>query len=576
MSYYDEASLVMIPSGYKTSKVYSIKPTDGSGDLAFTRSNDTATRVGPDGLIEKVRTNFVLQSNQFDTTWTSINTTETIGAADFDGGNNAWTLAKSASSAKLNQNVSGLPALSCFSIYAKAGTLGQMAIETANRFATFNLSTGVVVSGGGVIESVGGGWYRCSVTDTVASTGFTIYPAPVGDTSGNIIIYKAQVEAGDIATDYIATTTAAVSVGPVANVPRLDYLNSSCPRLLLEGQRQNVITFSEQMDNAAWTKTNVTITANSTTSPDGYTNADTITSNSAAAASIFQTKSIASSTTYTASVFVKKDNNESRFPEFTLRTEFTSYSEIYVQLNTKTGASTIRFQEGTVSKSVESFGDYWRVSLIVTNIADAQIIFRIAPAATNVFGTFNPQVGSIIAYGAQLEAGAYATSYIPTLGAAVTRGADAASKTGISSLIGASEYTMYWEGTHIPTSQYNSFMTIYKASDLNSSARFYRNNTNNEIRAAIFNSVSGLSLDLGSGVTTQTAKCALRVKAGSYALYVNGALVNSSTSALAPASNLDAVNLQYYDSSQSFDQKTAQVLFFKTALSNADLAALTA
>jgi hypothetical protein len=51
--------LVMIPSGYKTDKVYSVKPTDGTGDLTFTRSNDTATRVGPDGLIEKVRTNLV-------------------------------------------------------------------------------------------------------------------------------------------------------------------------------------------------------------------------------------------------------------------------------------------------------------------------------------------------------------------------------------------------------------------------------------------------------------------------------------------------------------------------------------
>ena len=66
MSFYSDASLVMIPSGYKTSKVYCAKPTDGTGDLAFTRSNDTATRVGPDGLIEKVRTNVALYSEQFD------------------------------------------------------------------------------------------------------------------------------------------------------------------------------------------------------------------------------------------------------------------------------------------------------------------------------------------------------------------------------------------------------------------------------------------------------------------------------------------------------------------------------
>jgi hypothetical protein len=65
MSFFSEASLAMIPSGYKTSKVYSAIPTSGDGDLTFSRSNDTATRVGPDGLIEKVRTNLVTYSNTF-------------------------------------------------------------------------------------------------------------------------------------------------------------------------------------------------------------------------------------------------------------------------------------------------------------------------------------------------------------------------------------------------------------------------------------------------------------------------------------------------------------------------------
>jgi hypothetical protein len=65
MSYFDDASLVMIPSGYKASKVYSVKPTDGTGDLTFTRSNDTASRVASNGLIEKVRTNLALYSEDF-------------------------------------------------------------------------------------------------------------------------------------------------------------------------------------------------------------------------------------------------------------------------------------------------------------------------------------------------------------------------------------------------------------------------------------------------------------------------------------------------------------------------------
>ena len=69
MSYFDDASLVMIPSGYKDQKVYSVKPIDGSGDLTFSRASN-ATRVNSSGLVEKVRTNLLLQSNSFDTTWT--------------------------------------------------------------------------------------------------------------------------------------------------------------------------------------------------------------------------------------------------------------------------------------------------------------------------------------------------------------------------------------------------------------------------------------------------------------------------------------------------------------------------
>ena len=66
MSTYDDASLVMIPSGYKTGTVFSQKPMSTDGQLTFTRSNDTATRVASNGLIEKVRTNTLLHSQAFE------------------------------------------------------------------------------------------------------------------------------------------------------------------------------------------------------------------------------------------------------------------------------------------------------------------------------------------------------------------------------------------------------------------------------------------------------------------------------------------------------------------------------
>ena len=89
-STFDDASLVFIPSGYKTSKAYSVKPSDGSGDMSFTRSNDTATRVNSAGLIEKVRTNLALQSQSFATSavWGTVNGTVTNNAGTAPDGTN--------------------------------------------------------------------------------------------------------------------------------------------------------------------------------------------------------------------------------------------------------------------------------------------------------------------------------------------------------------------------------------------------------------------------------------------------------------------------------------------------------
>ena len=93
MSAYTDASLIMVPSGYKDGKLYSAKPTNGDGDFTFSRgSNLAATRVNSDGLIEKGRENLLLQSNQFDTTWGTGFSTLTSGQVGYDGTNDAWKI----------------------------------------------------------------------------------------------------------------------------------------------------------------------------------------------------------------------------------------------------------------------------------------------------------------------------------------------------------------------------------------------------------------------------------------------------------------------------------------------------
>ena len=109
----DLASLIMVPSLVKDGRLDTVKPlgnsiihpdatgnndgTDGStpaeGNFTFSRgSNLAATRVDVNGLIEKGRENLLLQSNQFDTTWSKNNTTLTSGQSGYDGSSDAWKL----------------------------------------------------------------------------------------------------------------------------------------------------------------------------------------------------------------------------------------------------------------------------------------------------------------------------------------------------------------------------------------------------------------------------------------------------------------------------------------------------
>jgi len=56
-NFYDKASLVLIPSGYKAGKLYSVKPTDGTGDFTFSRATGYSSRTGPTGKIQEVADN---------------------------------------------------------------------------------------------------------------------------------------------------------------------------------------------------------------------------------------------------------------------------------------------------------------------------------------------------------------------------------------------------------------------------------------------------------------------------------------------------------------------------------------
>jgi hypothetical protein len=557
MSFFDDASLVMIPSGYKDQKVYSVKPTDGTGDLTFSRAS-SATRVQSDGLIEKVRTNLLTYSNTFsDAAWSKNNLTLTSGQTDPNGGSTAFLIQSTGVSAPTFGQTNASAARTT-SIFAKAGTRTNFSILNGgyNNGAEFNLSTQSATAFGvgslAKIESVGSGWFRCSValsSSTETQFILTDIAGNGGVIGDNLTFAFAQSETGDIATDYIPTTSAAVSVGPVSGLPRLDYLNSTCPRLLLEPQRTNNLVYSEQFTNAAWATdgngAGETKTANYAISPDGYQDADRIQLNRTGGSYSRVRQDYVAAGTHTGSVYLKSNTGSSQ--KIWMRVDGTVSTKITI---------TTSWQRFVVSGSTSA-----ALELFIDN-TDAEI-------AT---------IADFSAWGAQLEAGAYATSYIPTLGASVTRVADAASKTGISSLIGQTEGTLFAEFV-VDSSSSPTMAFFVSAAGVFDNAIWIQQSASDSVIFRVFSGSSAQASITKTGLTNgQTVKVAGAYKANDFVLYVNGVQVGTDTSGSIPASLSQIEIGSYAEVGSPFNQNRPikQAILFPTRLSNSDLAALTA
>tara|TARA_B110000285_G_scaffold227900_1_gene289955 strand:- start:560 stop:1666 length:1107 start_codon:yes stop_codon:yes gene_type:complete len=202
------------------------------GDFTFSRgSNLAATRVNSSQLIEKGRENLILQSNQFDTTWGKISTTEFGGQGGYDGTNDAWRINLNGGTTlkAVNQNFTAYSGVSTASFYAKAGTHSIIQFGTAsqnNVFVAFDLSNGSVgsLSANAIdasAKSIGSGWYRIQVAfQAVGAAGFVIAAVdslsatrfPSTSSTGDFYIQDSQLEQGLVATDYIETGASTAQV----------------------------------------------------------------------------------------------------------------------------------------------------------------------------------------------------------------------------------------------------------------------------------------------------------------------------------------------------------------------------
>jgi hypothetical protein len=334
-----------------------------------------------------------------------------------------------------------------------------------------------------------------------------------------------------------------------SGIPRIDY-TSGTGALLLEPQSTNKVTYSEDFSDGSWTLLG-SIQANSSSSPDGLTNATKFTRTD----TMYNLLRVSASTLHVTSVFVKNiDANN-----FYIRKSGASYA--YYNFDTKTVNDN--------SLKVEYFSNDWiRLSLSTDETSYRQ--FGIGQSETDLSEVGN----SVYVWGAQLEQGSYATSYIPTEGSTVTRSADVANNSGNADLFNDSEGVLYAEIAALADDLTFRSISISSDAGYNNSIMIRYISTSNQVNVItrIGSAKNNISVDVND--ITEFNKISFKYKSEDCVLFINGVQVATSAQAF-NSSGINNLSFDRGDGAAEFYGNVKCVAVFKEALTDAALESLT-
>jgi hypothetical protein len=356
------------------------------------------------------------------------------------------------------------------------------------------------------------------------------------------------------------------------NEPRLDYSLGSCPNILLEPQRTNLILRSEEFDNATWVKNAVSVTANSTASPSGVINADKLVEDTASTHhSAVQSVLTAIGTVYNISFYAKASERGYIQWNNTLTADFANFDLINGVVGTSSGIT---------NQQIQSVGNGWyRCSLNYTGtFAGLASVFRLTIVLSASASRLQTYLGNgtsgLFLWGAQLEAGAYPTSYIPTSSASVTRNADVVQATGVSSLIGQTEGTIFIDlnFTNVGVEKYILILRDTASTNFISLRRL----ATGEIRFVLAATTSSGTTNQSSAVLANgNYKIAYKYISGSIKIFINGVLLFTLTPTFTFGTALSIIDLGHQNSLAQLNDRINSMALFPTPLTDGQCIALT-
>ena len=355
------------------------------------------------------------------------------------------------------------------------------------------------------------------------------------------------------------------------NLARVDY-DGTASSLLVEPERTNLFPYSEDFSNTAWSKFRSSLTINQTTSPDGTINAYLIEQdypNTSVHGGLADSITMTSGVEYTYSFFIKKKE----YSWIELAEAATSAANTSTWFDIENGVVGIVGAGSTAQ--IKDFGNGWyrcSISFTSLNTSSRNLTLYLARGDGSTTADFE---GGVYFWGAQLEAGSYATSYIPTDGGTVTRVADQYSKTGISNLINSEEGVLFVEMAALSDDGTDRRITLSDGSVSDQviiGLSRFASNINAEIHSSGVLQTSGWG---GTGVTqTNNNKFALSWGSGTMKFYINGSPTSPQTGVTSPI-GLNSLKFSIGNDTLNMFAKVKQLQVFKTALTDPELIALT-